>query len=105
MSNFFNSSTRYLLTTTNSPIMFDLTYMLLYIASIQGKQPAIFEIVAVGAIAIVFELRIPYCFTCSRTGIQSIIDERVTSTGIPLSFSNKSNVSIGKIFLSHFEPL
>ena len=33
----------------------------------QGKQPAIFEIVAVGAIAIVFEFRMPYCCTCSRT--------------------------------------
>ena len=38
-----------------------------------GKQPAIVEIVAVGAIAIVFELRIPYCFTCSRTGAQSSV--------------------------------
>lgn len=38
-----------------------------------GEQPAMFAIVAVGAIAIQLLLRMPYFLTASRTGAQSRI--------------------------------
>ena len=79
--------------------------MFLKIGSMQGKQPAMFAMVAVGAIAMVFELRMPNCFTCSRTGVQSKVLVRDTSIRTPRSCSSKSMVSSGKIPRSHLEPL
>ena len=64
-----------------------------------------FEIVAVGAMAMQFELRIPNSFICSRTGAQSSLPPNLTVIFSPRSFSKRSIVSCGKILRSHFEPL
>jgi ribonucleoside-diphosphate reductase alpha chain len=70
-----------------------------------GRHPEIFAIVAVGAIAMVFEFLIPNSFTWFRTGVQSIRAFRFTSIGIPRSLSSRSRVSIGNKLRSHFDPL
>src|SRR6267154_3298035 len=68
---FFSRSTRKILGIVNSPERFDLTKRCLYIGSIDCVLPVMLEIVAVGAIAIVLLLRIPYFLIDSRTGVQS----------------------------------
>ena len=70
-----------------------------------GKQPAIVEIVAVGAIAMVFELRMPCFLTCSRTGVQSSLPPRLTvDSHTPFLFKKIDRILREKP-RSHFEPL
>src|SRR3989338_9461197 len=63
-----------------------------------------FEMVAVGAIAMQFELRMPYCFIASLTGVQSWRCVLATSIFWPLASSRSDSVSKGSSPLSHFEP-
>ncbi|MNT26196.1 hypothetical protein D3C72_1617550 [compost metagenome] len=63
----------------NSPDRFDFTYRFWNVGSIQADTPMMFEIVAVGAIATQFELRMPNLAMRSRTGVQSMADEESTS--------------------------
>ena len=63
----------------NSPDRFDFTYRFWNVGSMQADTPMMFEIVAVGAIATQFELRMPNCLTRSRTSVQSIADDESTS--------------------------
>jgi hypothetical protein len=51
--------------------------------------------VAVGAIAITLELRIPWRAIFSRSGCQSMLPPRGTSTASPRSSASKSSVSGG----------
>lgn len=45
----------------------------------QAATPMMFEIVAVGAIATQFELRMPNCLMRARSGVQSIDSDRSVS--------------------------
>ena len=60
--------------------------------------------VAVGAMAIVFELRMPCAATLAYTGAQSSRRVRFTSIGVPRSASSSASVSNGSRPRSHFEP-
>src|SRR5690606_11931919 len=75
----FRSRTRYSLISVNSPDRFDLTYRFWYVGSIQADTPMMFEMVAVGAIATQFELRMPNCLMRARKGVQSIDSEKSAS--------------------------
>jgi hypothetical protein len=63
----------------NSPDKFDLTNRFWYVGSMLGVIPQMLEIVAVGAIAIVFELRMPTLCTSARKLSQSKVVERSIS--------------------------
>src|SRR3954454_17152241 len=84
--------------------MFDLTNRLLYVGSIDWLTPQMLEIVAVGAIAITFEFRMPSRRTFVRRASQSsrVLSSTVTS---PLrALFNSSSESIGSTPLLHSEP-
>ena len=66
--------------------------------------PQIFEIVAVGAIAIVLELRMPYFLTCSRNVFQSKVVVVFCSRYLPRASCNNLIESIGNMPLLHNEP-
>src|SRR5471030_3087659 len=89
----------------NSPERLDLTKRFLYVGSMQGEVAVMFEIVAVGAMARTLLLRMPCDAIFARTGRQSILPPRGTSTGTPRSFARRSSVSCGSRPRSHFEPL
>ncbi len=89
----------------NSPERLDLTKRCLYIGSIDWVTPVILEIVAVGAIAIVLLLRMPYFLIDSRTGVQSMLMLRSISTGRPRSFSSSLHGVDRQKPRSHLEPL
>src|SRR5690606_12023932 len=72
------SRTRYGLITVNSPDRFDFTYRFWYVGSIDCDTPVMLAMVAVGAMAMMFELRMPF-LTRSRTGAQSRVSSRLTS--------------------------
>src|ERR1700712_5030891 len=76
----FKSRTRYSFTTVNSPDKFDFTYRFWNVGSIQDDTPMMFEIVAVGAIATQFELRMPYVAIRERISVQSMDALSSTST-------------------------
>src|SRR5258708_31255964 len=76
----FRSLTRYSLTTVNSPDRFDLTKMFWYDGSMHAETPMMLEIVAVGAIATQFELRIPYCLMRARNASHSSVAVSSRST-------------------------
>ena len=63
-----------------------------------------FAMVAVGAIASTFELRMPWRAMRARSGPQSRRPPRGTSIGWPRSCSSRSRVSWGSRPRSHFEP-
>ena len=102
----FNARTRYGLITVNSPDRFDFTYKFWNVGSIDWDTPQMLEIVAVGAIAITFELRIPSFWTLARKVSQSKRWVRSTSNiRSGRVFATRSSESIGKIPWSHNEPL
>ena len=88
----------------NSPERFDLAKRCLYIGSMDWLTPLILEIVAVGAIAIVLELRMPCSFTAARTVSQSRVELRSTSRWPPRSASTSAAVSMGRMPRLHLEP-
>ena len=108
----FRSRTRYSLTIVNSPDRFDLTDRLPNDGSIEALTPMMFEIVAVGAIATQFELRMP----CSpMRGAQRVPVERRAAVDLdqrsdvgrfrlPRCSASRSSVSIGRMPRSHSEP-
>ena len=61
----------------------------------QGVVPMMLEIVAVGAMASTLELRMPCLAIFSRSGFQSILPARGTSTSSPRSSASRSRVSCG----------
>ncbi|MNH42881.1 hypothetical protein D3C79_1046710 [compost metagenome] len=67
------------MTTVNSPDRLDLTYRFWKVGSMQADTPMMFEMVAVGAIAMQFELRMPCCLMRARRLSQSIVLDRSTS--------------------------
>ncbi len=83
--------------------MFDLTNRFWYAGSIDCDTPQILEMVAVGAIAMVLELRMPIVFTRSRSGAQSSVVERSRSSASRACASH-SIESIGSTPLDHSEP-
>ena len=91
--------------TVNPPLRFSLAKRFLKVGSIDWETPVMLEIVAVGAIAMVLLLRIPCFWTAVRMTLQSRLEERSMLTGIPLSCSRRSIVSIGSNPRSHFDPL
>src|SRR4051812_5169634 len=100
----FRSATRYGLATVNSPDMFDFTNRLLYAGSIDWLTPQMLEIVAVGAIAITLEFRMPSRSTLARNASQSsvVVSSRITS---PLRADRSSSCeSIGSTPWLHNEP-
>ncbi len=72
------------------------------ILSDQGN--VMLEIVAVGAMAMTLELRIPFCAIFSRIGVQSSLPPFGTSTVTPRSCSSKATVSCGRSPRSHLLP-
>ena len=74
------SRTRYSLTIVNSPERFDLTDKLPNDGSIDALTPMMLDMVAVGAIATQFELRMPYKAMRLRSTSQSSVVVRSTST-------------------------
>src|SRR5690242_14636475 len=102
---FFRSATRYSLTTVNSPDRFDFTNRFWNVGSIDAETPMMLAIVAVGAIAMQLELRMPYRFMRSRRGIQSIDSAMSISTYPPRSSRSSARESWGMIARSHSEPL
>lgn len=68
------------MTTVNSPDRFDFTYRFWKVGSIQADTPMMFEIVAVGAIATQFELRMPCAAIRERSDVQSSDSDVSTST-------------------------
>jgi hypothetical protein len=59
------------LTTVNSPDRFDFTYRFWYVGSMDWETPVMLAMVAVGAMAMTLELRMPRVFTVSRRPSQS----------------------------------
>src|SRR5437773_10458347 len=57
---FFRSATRYSFTTVNSPERFDFTNRFWKVGSIDADTPTILAMVAVGAMAMQLELRMPW---------------------------------------------
>ena len=75
----FRSRTRYSLTIVNSPDRFDLTDRLPNDGSIEALTPTMLEMVAVGAIATQFELRMPCSAMRLRSAAQSSVALRSIS--------------------------
>ena len=70
------------------------------------ETPVMFEMVAVGAMAIVLELRMPCSRMAARTLSQSSVCERSMSAySPPRSWASSAFVSIGRMPRSHLEPL
>ncbi len=92
----FSSRTRYSLTTVNSPERFDLTKRFWNVGSILAETPTMLEMVAVGAMATQFELRIPNRRILLRRLSQSRLAERSSSTCPPRSAANSAKVSCGR---------
>ncbi len=104
----FRSRTNAPFTTVKSPLMFDFTNRFWYVGSMDCVTPQMFEMVAVGAIANVFELRIPTVFTRSRNPFQSspsrALAAESTFTSL-LRFSRRIAIeSTGITPLLHSEP-
>ncbi len=99
------SWTRCGLTTVKSPDMLDLTNRLRYSGSMDWPTPQMLEIVAVGAMAITLELRIPLVRTRSRRVSQSSRVVRSTSKfSPPRAWATSSRESIGRMPRLHSEP-
>jgi hypothetical protein len=71
----------------------------------QGLEPMMFEMVAVGAMARTLLLRMPCLAIFGAQGVQSILPPRGTSMGTPRSCSRRSTVSCGRRPRSHLLPL
>jgi len=71
------------------------------VGSTLADTPTILEMVAVGAMATQFELRMPCCLMRARKAFQSMLTELSTSTKPPRDSRSNSRVSCGKIPLSH----
>lgn len=66
--------------------------------------PVMFAMVAVGAMAMTFEFRMP-CLTFSRIACQSIVDSRSTSSSPSPRLRARSSIeSIGRMPRDHSEP-
>src|SRR5690554_4549863 len=100
-----SSATSDSLTTVNSPDRFDFTYRLRYSGSMLADTPMMLAMVAVGAMAMQLELRMPYFAMRARKPSQSSVLERSSSTGTPRSRSSRSTESSGSTPLSHRLPL
>ncbi len=98
------------MTIVNSPERLDFTDRLPNEGSIEALTPTMLEIVAVGAIATQFELRMPCSPIRARRAFQSSVDERSMSTSalpsasVPRCSDSRSRVSIGRMPLSQSEP-
>src|SRR5690606_20927577 len=90
-------------TTVKSPDIFDLTKRFWYAGSIDCDTPQMLEIVAVGAMAIVLELRIPTVRTRSLRLAQSSVELSSMSTLGRASFSKRTE-SIGRMPFDQSEP-
>ncbi|CFO06317.1 Uncharacterised protein [Bordetella pertussis] len=88
----------------NSPERFDLTYKFWKVGSMHADAPMILEIVAVGAIAMQFELRMPCSLMRERNVSQSSELESSTSTLPPRSSRSIASVSCGRMPRDHSEP-
>src|SRR5256885_7890461 len=64
---FFRSATRYSFTTVNSPERFDFTNRFWKVGSIDADTPTILAMVAVGAMAMQLELRMPWRWMRARS--------------------------------------
>src|SRR4051812_35523624 len=100
----FRSATRYGFATVNSPDMFDFTNRLLYVGSIDWLTPQMLEIVAVGAIAITLELRMPSRSTFCRSASQSSCLLWSTIRSPSRAVRSSSSESIGRTPWLHSEP-
>ena len=88
-----------------SPDRFDFANRFLYVGSMQGEVPMMFAIVAVGAIAITFELRMPWAAIFARSGAQSSRPPRDDVDRLAaLVLEQLARVSCGSRPRSHFEP-
>jgi len=88
----------------NSPDRLDLTERLPKLGSIEASTPMMLEIVAVGAMATQFELRMPTSLMRVRSASQSSVDDVSTSTYPPRCSASSLSESSGRMPRSHSEP-
>ncbi len=99
----FRSRTRASFTTVKSPDMFDFTYRFRYVGSIDCATPLMLEIVAVGAIAMMFEFRTPPT-TRWRSASQSRRCVRSMSRSPSRASATAWIESIGRMPRLHSDP-